>query len=69
MADDQAKKNWLEAANGEYLPADIFSGRQGIDRETRMAHAAEYSAYQLGQIHQKLADIAIALETIAKRSS
>jgi len=49
-----------------YMEADFPASRSSVAPEFKMVNAAEYSAYQLGQISQSLKKIVALLEKGAK---
>jgi hypothetical protein len=64
---------WMNRVNKDYEPVPRPIGSPGGAippphiSERRAAHAAEYSAYQLGQINKKLDRLIEAIEKLASR--
>jgi hypothetical protein len=71
MSNDDVE--WMNSVNKDYEPVSRpIDSRGGIMppqhiSDRRAAHAAEYSAYQLGQISKKLDRLIEAIEKLASR--
>jgi hypothetical protein len=65
--------DWMNHVNKDYepVPRPIISPGSTVQppniSDRRTAHAAEYSAYQLGQINKKLDQLIEAIEKLASR--
>ena len=63
---------WMNRVNRDYEPISRPIGSPGTAippniSDRRAAHAAEYSAYQLGQISKKLDRLIAAIEKLASK--
>jgi hypothetical protein len=69
MSNDNAE--WMSRVNKDYEPVPRPTGSGLIPpaniSDRRAAHAAEYSAYQLGQISKKLDRLIEAIEKLASK--
>jgi hypothetical protein len=64
---------WTDSVNKDYEPISQPEALPGLipppkTSDQRTAHAAEYSAYQLGQISKKLDSLIAAVEKLSAKS-
>jgi hypothetical protein len=68
-----SETKWMDSVNRDYEPMRQPDALPGLipppkTSDQRTAHAAEYSAYQLGQISKKLDSLIAAVEKLAANS-
>jgi hypothetical protein len=66
MADSDKDEEALDTRRKLYMTRDFDPGHSSMPFDMRLALAAEYAAYQLGQINRKLERLIEAAEQIGR---